>query len=45
MFPVDGKELTLPSTQDAAAHYLADVIRNRGWLPDGEERLSWDTFQ
>jgi hypothetical protein len=41
---VDGNTLTLPSTQDAAARYLADVIRNRGQLPDSEERLSWQTF-
>lgn len=41
---VDGNELTLPSSQDAAARYLADVMRNRGQLPDSDERISWDTF-
>ena len=41
---VDGTELTLPSSDNAAAHYVADIIRNRGQLPDSEERISWKTF-
>ena len=40
----DGTELQLPSNRKAAARYLADMIRNRGTLPDSEERVSWETF-
>ena len=41
----DGNDLTLPSTQAEAARYLADVIRNRGYTPDNEGRLDWQTFR
>ncbi|MBM88218.1 MAG: hypothetical protein CMQ41_07540 [Gammaproteobacteria bacterium] len=41
---VDGRSLDLPSNDDAAARYLADMIRNRGLLPDSDERVSWRTF-
>ena len=40
----DGTELQLPSNRKAAARYLADMIRNRGMVPDSEERVSWETF-
>ena len=40
----DGTELTLPSNKKAAARYMADMIRNRGQLPDSEESISWETF-
>lgn len=40
----DGTELTLPSSKKAAARYMADMIRNRGQLPDSEESISWETF-
>ena len=40
----DGTELTLPSSKKAAARYMADMIRNRGQLPDSEETISWETF-
>lgn len=40
----DGTELALPSNRKAAARYLADMIRNRGMLPDSEDRVSWETF-
>ena len=41
---IDGTELQLPSNRKAAARYLADMIRNRGQLPDSESRVSWETF-
>lgn len=40
----DGMELQLPSSRKAAARYLADMIRNRGELPDSEEKVSWEAF-
>jgi hypothetical protein len=40
----DGMELTLPSNRKSAARYLADMIVNRGHLPDSEERVSWSAF-
>ena len=41
---IDGTELQLPSNRKAAARYLADMIRNRGMLPDSEDRVKWETF-
>lgn len=41
---IDGTELQLPSNRKAAARYLADMIRNRGMLPDTEDRVNWETF-
>ena len=41
---IDGTELELPSNRKAAARYLADMIRNRGALPDSEQRINWETF-
>jgi hypothetical protein len=41
---IDGTELELPSNRKAAARYLADMIRNRGALPDSEKRVKWETF-
>ncbi len=41
---IDGTELQLPSNRKAAARYLADMIRNRGMLPDSEDRVNWETF-
>jgi hypothetical protein len=41
---VDGRSLDLPSNDDAAARYLADMIRNRGLLPDSDEKVSWKAF-
>ena len=32
------------ATAKAAARYLADMIRNRGMLPDSEDRVNWETF-
>jgi len=40
----DGKEITLPESREGAAHYLADVIKHRGHLPDSNERIEWSTF-
>lgn len=40
----DGMELQLPSNRKAAARYVADMISNRGHLPDSEERVSWEAF-
>ena len=40
----DGRQLELPSNDDAAARYVADLIRNRGQLPDSDEKISWNTF-
>ena len=40
----DGMELELPSNRKAAARYFADMIVNRGYLPDSEERVSWESF-
>jgi len=41
---VDGTELPLPSGENAAARYVADLIRNRGQIPDSEDRIEWSTF-
>mgnify|MGYP001329418471 CR=1 FL=1 len=41
---VDGRELALPSGEDAAARYIADMFVNRGQLPDSDEKVSWNTF-
>jgi hypothetical protein len=41
---VDGTELELPSNRKAAARYLADMIRNRGLLPNEDKQVSWETF-
>ena len=40
----DGTELTLPKSTKNAARYLADMIRNRGELPDRDEKVSWEAF-
>lgn len=40
----DGRQLELPSNDDAAARYVADLIRNRGQLPDSDEKISWNSF-
>ena len=40
----DGRELTLPSGENAAARYIADLFVNRGQLPDSDEKISWKTF-
>ena len=40
----DGNELQLPSNRKAAARYVADMIVNRGALPDSEEKVSWNSF-
>lgn len=40
----DGRVLELPSNEDAAARYVADIILNRGHLPDSDERIEWSTF-
>jgi len=40
----DGRELVLPSNEQAAARYVADMFTNRGHLPDSDERVSWKTF-
>ena len=40
----DGTTLTLPSGEKAAARYVADLIRNRGQIPDSEDRVEWSTF-
>ncbi|MAE81531.1 MAG: hypothetical protein CMB80_02255 [Flammeovirgaceae bacterium] len=41
---IDGQTLSLPSSEDAAARYVADLIRNRGQVPDSEDKISWQTF-
>lgn len=41
---IDGKTLSLPSNEDAAARYVADLIRNRGQIPDSEDKIAWKTF-
>jgi hypothetical protein len=38
----DGTELILPSNKKHAARYMADMIANRGYLPDSEQRVSWE---
>ena len=41
---VDGQVLDLPSNEDAAARYIADMIQNRGHLPDSDQKVSWKAF-
>jgi hypothetical protein len=41
---VDGRELTLPSNENHAARYVADLFKNRGQLPDSDERIEWSVF-
>jgi hypothetical protein len=40
----DGRSIDLPSNEDSAARYVADIILNRGHLPDSDERIEWSTF-
>jgi hypothetical protein len=40
----DGRELVLPSNEDAAARYIADMFASRGQLPDSDEKVKWSTF-
>jgi len=40
----DGQELALPSNEDSAARYVADMFLNRGHLPDSDQRVSWKSF-
>jgi len=40
----DSNSLTLPTNKKAAARYVADMISNRGHLPDSEERVTWENF-
>jgi hypothetical protein len=40
----DGTELTLPSNKKHAARYMADMIRNRGELPDSEIVVPWENI-
>lgn len=40
----DGRKIDLPSNKDAAGRYVADIILNRGHLPDSDERIEWSTF-
>ena len=40
----DGNTLELPNNKKAAARYVADMISNRGHLPDSEETVSWNEF-
>ena len=40
----DGRVLDLPSNEDAAARFMADMIRNRGQLPDSDQKVSWQSF-
>lgn len=40
----DGSSLELPSTEAAAARYLADVMSHGGRLPDKDVKLDWETF-
>jgi len=41
---IDGKTLSLPSGDEAAGRYLADLIRSRGKIPNSEDSISWNTF-
>lgn len=38
-----GEQLALPEGKRAASKYLADMIQNRGELPDGDS-MAWDEF-
>ena len=40
----DGNSLALPTNKKAAARCVADMISNRGHLPDSEERVTWENF-
>ena len=40
----DGRELVLPSNEQAAARYIADMFATRGQLPDSDEKVEWKTF-
>jgi len=40
----DGRDITLPSNEDAAAHYVADLFLNRGQLPDSDDKVEWSSF-
>jgi len=40
----DGTRLELPNNKKAAARYVADMISNRGSLPDSEEMVTWNEF-
>ena len=40
----DGTRLELPNNKKAAARYVADMISNRGSLPDSEEIVTWNEF-
>ena len=40
----DGNTLELPNNKKAAARYVADMIHNRGHLPDTEEMVTWNEF-
>ena len=40
----DGNTLELPNNKKAAARYVADMIHNRGHLPDSEEMVTWNEF-
>lgn len=40
----DGNTLELPNNKKAAARYVADMISNRGHLPDSEEMVTWNEF-
>ena len=40
----DGRELVLPSNEQAAARYIADMFATRGQLPDSDDKVSWKTF-
>jgi hypothetical protein len=39
-----GRTLDLPGGKEQAAQYLADMISNRGYLPDSSERVEWEDF-
>lgn len=35
-------ELTLPSDETKAAHFMADLFKNRGYIADSEQHVSWE---
>lgn len=39
-----GRTLELPTGQKQAARFVADMILNRGQVPDSEDRVEWDDF-
>ncbi len=41
---VSGRTIDLPTNDKAAARFLADVIVNRGQLPDSDDKISWQEF-